>query len=457
VKDDRRLRACAPRKWRSRACNVRHRAAFLFGLAVLGLGSLAAPGTARSAVVFDKDNAQVEIYGILDVGVGYLEHSYAASDVLASTVNSYNLNSSPNSFTGIYSGGASMSRVGLRGAFRFGSGQQVFFRLESAINVNTGVLSNNGQAIYNNINALHSANSASAINGQAFSRAAYLGVSDPTFGSVELGRVLNFSLDQTVQYDPLQAALLFSPIGYSGGIGGGLGATENSRLDQGVRYENGVGPIKFGAEYKFSGDKSAQSAGSGWVAMLAFTRSAFSLEGTFSEMTNAVTWPIAYSNVVKPDANLQVENTKGYMITALYTLGKATAKAGWEDITVSAPSNTSLNVQWYYGLLLPKPSVNASGEQFLDLYWVGGEYRFTPHFSLEAAFYNIDTYNRPEIGKDYWAQAYSLLADYQFTHSFDTYLGIMVMEYSGPGLTKHAPVNAYSSNGMYGIGLRYRF
>jgi len=87
VKDDRRLRACAPRKWRSRACNVRHRAAFLFGLAVLGLGSLAAPGTARSAVVFDKDNAQVEIYGILDVGVGYLEHSYAASDVLASTVN----------------------------------------------------------------------------------------------------------------------------------------------------------------------------------------------------------------------------------------------------------------------------------------------------------------------------------------------------------------------------------
>jgi len=33
----------------------------------------------------------------------------------------------------------------------------------------------------------------------------------------------------------------------------------------------------------------------------------------------------------------------------------------------------------------------------------------------------------------------------------------MVMEYSGPGLTKHAPVNAYSSNGMYGIGLRYRF
>jgi general bacterial porin, GBP family len=425
--------------------------------AACALALLAASGIAPAVTVFEKDAAQLEIYGILDVGLGYLQHSYSASDVLASTVNSYNLNSSPHSFTGLYSGGASMSRFGLRGAYRFGSGQQVFFRLESAINVTTGNLSNNGQAIYENINGLHSANSASAINGQAFARAAYLGVSDPAWGSLELGRVLNFSLDQTVQYDPLQAALLYSPIGYSGGIGGGLGATENSRLDQGVRYENAVGPVRFGAEYKFSGDKGSQSAGYGWVGMLAFTHGGFSAEGTFSEMTNAVTWPVQYSNVVPPDPNVQVENTRGYMLTLMYTIGKATAKAGWEDITVSAPSDRNLRIQWYYGLLLPKASVNASGEQFLDLYWVGGEYRFTPQFSLEAAFYNIDTYNRPEVGKAYWAQAYSLLADYQFAHAFDSYLGIMVTEYSGVGLTKHAPVNAYSSNGMYGVGIRYRF
>ena len=421
------------------------------------VSSLGAAGVARAAVVFDRDNAQVEIYGILDIGLGYLEHSYAASDVLASTVNSYNLNSTPRSFTGLYTGGVSMSRFGFRGTFYFGGGQQVFFRLESAINVTTGVLSNNGQAIYNNIYGLHTANSASAINGQLFSRAAYLGASDPTWGSLELGRVVNLSLDQTVQYDPLQAALLYSPIGYSGGIGGGLGATENSRLDQGIRYENAVGPVRFGAEYKLAGDKNAQSAGYGWAGMLAFSRAGFSLEGTFSEMTNSVTWPVQYSNVVAPGPNVQVENTRGYMITVMYTAGKATAKAGWEDITVSAPSDPNLKIQWYYGLLLPKTSANASGEQFLDLYWVGGEYRFTPQFILEAAFYNIDTYNRPEVGKAYWAQAYSLLADYQFTHGFDTYLGIMAMEYSGVALTNHAPVNAYSSNGMYGIGLRYRF
>lgn len=421
------------------------------------LSALSATSPSQAATIFDKDDTSLDIYGILDVGLGYLEHSYSGSDVLASTVNSYNLNSSPNSFTGLYTGGVSMSRVGLRGQYVFGTGQKVFFRLESAIDVTTGMLSNNGQAIYNNINKLHTANSASAINGQAFSRGAYLGVSDPIWGSFELGRVINFSLDQVAEYDPVQAALLYSPIGYSGGIGGGLGATENSRLDYGTRYENKVGPVSFGAEYKFSGDKSAQSAGFGWVAMLGYEVGDFRIEGTYSEMTNAVTWAVQYSNVVAPDPNVQVENTKGYMVTAMYKIGAGTVKAGYESLTIWGPSNPNLVITDYYGITPPNPSVNAGGQQFFSLYWVGGDYKFTEHFDLAAGFYNIDTYNAPEVGKAYWAAAYSLLADYTFSRGFDSYIGIMAMQYSGVGLDKHTPIDAYKNNAMYGIGIRYRF
>ena len=407
--------------------------------------------------IFEKDSASLELYGVLDVGLGYLKHSYSASDVLASTVNSYNLNSSPHSFSGLYTGGVSMSRIGLRGEYKFDTGQKAFFRLETAIDVTTGMLSNNGQAIYNNINSLHTANSASAINGQAFSRGAYAGASDPLWGSLEFGRTINFSLDQVVQYDPVQAALLYSPLGYSGGIGGGLGATENSRLDESVRYENRFQGLSFGAQYKFTGDKNAQSAGYGWVAMLGYRVDGFSVEATYSEMTNAITWPVQYSNVVTPDPNVQVENTKGYMLTAMYKLGAATIKAGYESATISAPSDPNLSIQWYYGIFLPKPSVNAAGQQYYSLYWVGGDYQITPAFDLAAGIYNIDTYNRPEVGKAYWATAYSLLADYTFSPRFDAYLGIMAMEYSGAGLTKHAPIDAYSNNAMYGIGVRFKF
>ena len=427
----------------------------LLKIALLGL--LGAADNACAVTVFEKDDAKVEIFGLLDVGLGYLQHSYAASDVLASTINPYNLNASSHSYTGLYTGGASMSRLGVRGEAEFAPGSKAFFRFESAVNTTSGVLSNNGQAIYNNIGNLHSANSASAINGQYFARAAYGGLSDARWGSLQLGRTPNFALEQVAEYDPLQASLLYSPVGYSGGIGGGLGATENSRLDESLRYEHKIGPVGFGAQYKLAGDKSSQSAGYGWVGMLSYASGPLSLKATASEMTNTVTWPVAYSNVVAPDANVQVENTKGYLLTAMYKVGKATAKAGYENLTVWAPSNTHLDIRDYYGLLPPKPSVNAAGQQYFSLYWVGGDYRFTPEFDLAAAFYNIDTYNAPESGKAYWTSAYSLLADYTFSRWFDGYVGIMALEYSGAGLTKHAPINAFSSNGMYGIGLRFRF
>ena len=425
--------------------------------AVTMLTMVAATGS-QAAAIYESDNAHFDIYGILDAGLGYLEHSWAASDVFASTINPYNLNASPHSFTGMYTGGISMSRVGTSGEFGFGNGQKVLFRLETAVNVTTGMLSNNGQAIDNNIYVLRTANAASAINGQWYSRAAYLGVSDPTWGSLQAGRTTNLSFDQVVEYDPVQAALLYSPLGFSGGIGGGLGATENSRLDESLKYQNRLGGVDFGVQYKFKGGQSAQSAGYAWVAMLGYSNGPFSLKGTVSETTNSVVWPVQYSNVTPPGQSLQIENTKGYMLTAMYKAGSATVKAGYEDLEVYAPSNPNLTgIQDYYGIFVPKAATNATGRQYYQVWWVGGDYHFTPQFGLCVGVFDIDTYNNPEINKQYLALAYSLLADYNFTKKFDAYLGVMVMEYSGVGLNNKAPVIAYSSNGLYGVGLRYRF
>jgi GBP family porin len=150
------------------------------------------------------------------------------------------VNFSSQSFTGIYNAGVSPSCVGLEGTAEFGSAN----RCSSAW------------------------------------RRIYGGVSDPTWGSLDLGRTINLAADRTLQYDPLQAAVLYSPIGKAGAIGRGQGVIEHTRLDNSLRYENTVGYFRFGAQYEFAGDKSAQSAASGWVGMLAFTRGAFSIEGT---------------------------------------------------------------------------------------------------------------------------------------------------------------------------------
>jgi GBP family porin len=439
---------------------MRHRRHWRAHTARALLAAMCTVGTAavvQAATLYRSDDAHFDIYGILDAGLGYLEHSWAGSDVFASTINPYNLNASPHSFAGLYSGGISMSRVGTSGEFGFGDGRQVFFRLETAINVTTGMLSNNGQAIDNNVYVLRTANAASAINGQWDSRAAYLGVSDPRWGSLQAGRTTNFSFDQVVEYDPVQAALLYSPLGFSGGIGGGLGATENSRLDESLKYQNRLSGADFGLQYKFKGAQNAQSAGYAWVAMLGYGNGPFSLRGTLSATTNSVVWPVQYSNVTPPGQSLQIENTKGYMLTAMYKAGSATFRAGYEDLEIYAPSNPDLGgIQDYYGISVPKPAVNASGRQLYQVWWAGGDYRFTPQFDLGVGVYDIDTYNDPEVNRQYLALAYSLLADYNVTRRLDAYFGVMLMEYSGVGLNNKAPVIAFSSNALYGVGLRLR-
>jgi GBP family porin len=413
---------------------------------------------AQADIGYSKDGLDVEVYGILDAGVGHLDHSYGGSSIFASTVNPYNLNSSPSSFNGIFSGGISMSRWGVKGGVDLGDGRKGFFKLESAIDVTSGQTSNNGQSIYNDMTVLSTANGASAINGQLFSRAAYVGISDSRLGSLEIGRTTNFSLDQVVEYDPVQASLLFSPLGFSGGIGGGLGATENTRLDNSIKYENKISDVDFGLQVKFAGAKTDQSAGSAYVAMLGYSNGPLSLKGTYSQTYNTVAWATQYSNVVAPDNNLQIENTTGYMLSGKYQINEAAAvKAGYEYSSVTAPSNTGLDITSYYGLTLPNASVNATPEQDFATYWIGGDYKFTPAFDLAAGYFNVNTSNQPDKGKNYISNSFSVLADYTFNKYFDSYAGMMLMKYSGEGLDKKSPVIAYSSNAMYGVGVRFKF
>jgi GBP family porin len=423
---------------------------------------------ALADIEYNRDGKELKLYGILDAGVGTLQHSYGGSNVFASTVNPYNLNSSPNSFNGIFSGGISMSRWGVKGGVDLDHGRKVFFKLESAIDINSFRTSNNGRSIYNDLarnGGLKTANGASAIDGQPFSRAAYAGVSDGKLGSLQAGRTTNFSLDQAAEYDPVQNALLFSPLGFSGGIGGGLGATENTRLDNSLKYENKIDAVDLGLQYRFAGSDTDQNAESAYVVMLGYGAGPLSLKGTYSQTRNTVAWATQYSNAVTPNDYLQIENTSGYMLSAKYQVNPdATVKAGYEHSAITAPSNPNLTgIVSYYGLTLAGKAHNvtvggSNPEQDFNAYWMGGDYKFSPAFDLAAAYYNIDTRNQTDVGKNYVTQAYSILADYTWNKYFDSYAGAMLLRYSGEGLNKYAPATSiYSSNAMYGAGLRFRF
>jgi predicted porin len=410
---------------------------------------------------YQTDAVNIELYGLLDIGVGTLEHSYKGNDQFMSTINPYNLNSSPNRWTGIFSGGISASRFGLKGdtANTLPDDWKLFFRLEGTVGSNSGVLSNNGRTVYNNIYFLTTANGASAIDGQWFSRAAYVGVSNPIYGSLELGRTTNFSLDQVVIYDPVQNALLFSPLGFSGGIGGGLGATENTRFDNSLKYEKKFGLVTVGVQYKVPLATNDQEVESAAVGMISFENGPLALMGTIGKTNNTVAYATQYSNVVSPDPNLQIEDTFGFMVSGKYKVtDEATVKVGYQNTRITPPSDPNYtNIVDYYGLTLPSPAVNATGKQTFGTFWTGGDYVFFKDLDIAAAYYNVDTYNTPFAGKDYRSSIFSFLGDYTIRKGIDTYVGAMLLHYTGPGLLKKAPTDAFGQNALYGAGVRLRF
>lgn len=160
-------------------------------------------------VAHADDGSSVTLYGILDVAVGDIEHSPNGNALFPPTVNPVSKVSTKfnQSVTGMFNGGISDPRWGIRGKEDLGGGLQAFFDLESGFNIPSGNLNNAAGSLAGTNN---SAAGAAALNGQLFNRGAYVGLRQDQFGSVEFGRTTTIGYDTIASYDPLFAAQLFS-------------------------------------------------------------------------------------------------------------------------------------------------------------------------------------------------------------------------------------------------------
>jgi predicted porin len=98
-------------------------------LAALAAGILpAAPAAAADSV---------ELYGVLDTGIARVEHSLNFDPNHPVEIIPYANAPGMHSVVGMYNGGLSASRWGIRGTEDMGNGMKAIFDLESAINVRT--------------------------------------------------------------------------------------------------------------------------------------------------------------------------------------------------------------------------------------------------------------------------------------------------------------------------------
>ena len=194
----------------------------------------------------------VTLYGIVDAGVGY----QSSSTSLGSTSGGH---SAFKMINGVWAG----SRFGLKGAEDLGGGTKAIFTLEEGFNSATGAM---------------------ATNNLMFSRQAYVGATNPTYGSFTAGR-------QYASYYQLLSA--YSPTTWlTGYFGAHPGDVDG--LDTGYRTNNTLlymSPVLYGfkvsGSYSFAGVPGSVNQGSSWAAAIQYAQGPVGLAVGFSRINNS--------------------------------------------------------------------------------------------------------------------------------------------------------------------------
>jgi predicted porin len=115
----------------------------------------------------------------------------------------------------------------------------------------------------------------------------------------------------------------------------------------------------------------------------------------------------------------------------------------------------------YYGYAianLAAASANfTSAEQTTDVWFIGGDYNFTPALNLAVGFYD----QNPKASSDSKQlngniYSYSALLDYHFSKRTDVYGGVLYSQYKGADYT--APFAADNGNNyVVALGIRTKF
>ena len=422
---------------------------------LIALAALAAVAAAQA------QESSVTFYGILDVAVGTVDKSFSVDSSFPASVNPVTQNKAPSHVYGMFNGGISGSRWGVKGVEDLGGGMKAFFTLESGINVTTGEASNAAQSLVNNSTSNVTASAASSVSGQLFSRQAFVGLSDKDLGSVQFGRNYAPIFDIAAAYDPVQAAQLFSPLGFSGTFGGGGGVTDDTRVDNSVKYGNKIGDFNFGAMYKFGGIAGGISQGSAYAVNAGYEANGLGIQVAYEQFKDAQTGSAMAKAGSAPGVKVTLEDTRAYMVAAKYAVtADINVKAGFEQYQTQAPSDPSLaaGITSYYGFAVDTVSV-ANATQAVNILYAGGDWNVLPQLNLAVGAYNVkyDTSLATATGLgnagtngDIWEA--SFLADYHLSKRTDTYFGYMYSKYTGP---KFAGYN--DTNFITAVGIRHKF
>jgi predicted porin len=380
----------------------------------------------------------ITLYGTIDIGVAYLSHGAPLSPTYGAGL-PFNLSSYSNHpITSLAPNGLSQSKIGLSGVEPLGVGDlKGIFKLETGFNPTSGrltdgprsLIDNNGRPNNNKVTASDSSRA-----GQPFQGAAYAGMSSNIFGTLTFGRQNSLMADDLFKYDPQLQSQAFSPIGYSGVVGG-LGDTEDKALDDVLKYNFAYGPARIAVLYQFGSRGFVPEGSESFDIGADFA--GLSVDALYGKVRGAVAAAslTAAQNAAAPGtlAGTISDNT-AYSFMASYTVSPIKIYAGYEHIRYANPKDP-----------LPAGTVDIGGyvlstvnntaytiNKVWEYSWAGVRYSVTQRLDVTAAYYHLkqNSYAANHCSNTSSASCSGLfhdasfVVDYRWTPRFDTYAGV---------------------------------
>lgn len=303
------------------------------------------------------------------------------------------------------------------------------------VNGQHSLVQNNGQALL-----LQSYNNDSSRSGQFDNSQGFIGLSNPTYGTLVGGRVNSLPLDALISYDPMSSAYAFSPFGASSSYAG-FGDSELARSNTALKYRlqfldnlrlGGLAQIggynqgngstqmyegQIGGDFHlfggtpFAGTLSVDAIGTyaqNAVNLSTFTGTCATItKGPFKGQTACTSGiPMFYSS---DDLKATLSNNAGIFLLGKYRWRALTLSGGWEYIRQADPSSTFPNgFQTAAGYNVPAtiPSTFPDAAKLWPTQWItynayainriantffiGGKYQINPELSAAAAFYYLE-------------------------------------------------------------------
>ena len=417
---------------------LKRSALFIIALSIAG----ALPGLAQAAEGDSLTWKGLTFYGTFDVGVAYQSHGTPLSDDFYPGLEYLISKNSNRSVTSIAPNGISQSRLGLRGLEPLNENVSFVFNLETGFVPTSGKSADALKAVANNngvpLDRQRSGSDGSRA-GQFFNGEVFAGLSFKDFGTVTVGRQNSPLLDAIIKYDPMGGSYAFSVIGYSGATAG-MGNTENSRLNDSVKYFYKYQQFHIAALYQF--EKSENNSGAAGQIAIGGDFGGLSVDAIYGFKDRAVlATPLnAAQTKILPVGSLAatVSDNTSYTLAANYKHGPWKAFGGYEYITYRNPSNPELGpfsgLGGYYFSAVTNTAYNH--QKTLQVSWLGLRYSVAENLEITGAVYHYDqnSYSGNGCANASLAScsgtlnAYSARLDYHFTHRFEAYAGAMYSE-----------------------------